>query len=104
MKNSIINDQTLVGTKWLVKETKNGFCPFYITFNSGGVAAVVSVNGFFSGNWNYEGDFESVNFYGNYGTGEDYNCIGEPSQGEGHYTVTHSSGKQIGKFTMTQQS
>lgn len=104
MDSSIIKQQSLVDTKWLVQETKGLFAPFFITFKEGGVADVVTVNKYFSGQWNYEGDYGNVNFYGSYsGNSEEYNCIGEPSQQEGHYTATWSGGKQIGKFTMVQQ-
>ena len=105
MESSIISQQSLEGTKWLVQETKGLFSRFFITFKANGLADVKTVNGNFSGQWNYEGNYESVNFYGNYyGNSEEYNCIGEPCQQEGHYTATWSGGKQIGKFTMIQQS
>lgn len=106
MSNSSIQaSPSLVGTKWLVSETKGQFSPFYITFNAGGKAPVATVNGFFTGTFTWSGDYNGVDFGGSYDNeqGTVYSCMGSPADKDGHYKITWSGGVQHGKFTMVQQ-
>lgn len=107
MSDSMIQEQaSLVGTKWLVSETKRRFTPFYITFNANGQATAVTINKIFTGNFTWSGDFENVNFIGGFNTQDKgtFNCLGSPESGNGHYSYTWSGPTMLGKFTMVQQS
>ena len=106
MSDSLIQEQTsLVGTTWLVYETKGRFTPFYITFKANGVATAITINKIFTGEFTWSGDIVHAYFTGSFNTQDKgvFNCIASPEEKNGHYTYTWSGGKQLGKFTMIQQ-
>lgn len=106
-KSSLQSQASLLNTKWLVKGTKGRFTPFYVTFKENGKADVVTINNYFSGEFDWSEEGSHFQLTGNYDSepGVNYHLLGsyENETGSGHYIITSSSGKQLGGFTMIEQ-
>ena len=107
-KSSRFQGVTLAGTKWLIKGTKGGFCPFIATFNDNGTVDCKTTNGYFSTTYNYTEDGNNFHMDGDWvtpgGTTQDsYLGSFDGTTGSGHYSFKGSNSTQIGQFTMTEQ-
>lgn len=105
----MLNDITLIGSKWLISGTKNGFTPFRASFLANNKVDCITVNGNFSATLDYSTSGDHIHIWGLWNTpgGElTWNLMGsyDNQEGGGFYSVKSSAGMQHGKFVMKEQS
>lgn len=103
MSRLIQYPMSLIGTTWLVSEKQERFAPFYINFNSEGVASAVHASGVSTGFFRWFEEDDVVSFSGKFNTTSEgiFEFMGSTEGGGGQYTYTWAQGKlMIGYFSM----